>query len=151
MTEVIETILLFIREQYRGFGAVIKGYGINYAQYVALITLYIHGELSERDLATILSIDPTTVSRMVYALEKKGWVKGTRDEVDRRKVMIALTTEGKHKMEGVKRKMVEVVARHVALLDEEKRDFLYRAAEFVKQALNLMTPKDAIAAEGQDA
>ncbi|GGE15276.1 hypothetical protein GCM10011390_37990 [Aureimonas endophytica] len=46
------------------------------------------------DLAVALSVRPSTVSKMVDILEKKGWAARGRDEHDLRKVLVKLTPEG---------------------------------------------------------
>lgn len=136
--EMVETVFLFMHEQYGEFGAILKENDINYSQYAALITIYMNGALSEGDLAKMLFINPSTVSRMVYALEERGWVKSTRDKADRRKVIVTLSSGGKHKMEEMRDRQAEVVARQVAHLAGEDRRFVYQVAEFVNKALRLM-------------
>ena len=140
--KLVEAVFIFIHENYGEFGAVLKGYQINYSQYAALVAIYMYGGLSEGELAKMLFINPSTVSRMVYALGEKGWVKSTRDKADRRKVMVALSPAGKRRMEGMQNKQAEVLARQVENLDKEKRDYVYRVAEFVNQALRYMTIRE---------
>ena len=136
--DMVETVFLFVHEQYGEFGAILKDNEINYTQYVTLITIYMNGALNEGDLAKMLFINPSTVSRMVYALEKKGWVKSTRDKDDRRKVVITLSPGGKRKMEMMRDKQAEVVARQVEHLAKEDREFVFQVAEYVNKALRLM-------------
>ncbi|MDD3717799.1 MAG: MarR family transcriptional regulator [Actinomycetota bacterium] len=136
--EMVETVFLFMHEQYGEFGAILKENDINYTQYVALITVYMNGALSEGDLAKMMFINPSTVSRMVYALEKKGWVKSARDKADRRRVIVTLSPSGRRKMEEMRDEQAEVVAHQVARLGEEERKFVYQVAEFVNKALRLM-------------
>jgi DNA-binding MarR family transcriptional regulator len=141
--EMVETVFIFVHEQYGEFGAILKDNEINYTQYVTLITIYMNGALSEGDLAKMLFINPSTVSRMVYALEKKGWVKSTRDTGDRRKVIVSLSPDGKRKMEAMRDKQAEVVARQVAHLSVDDKEFVYQVAEFVNKALKMMISSGA--------
>ena len=46
------------------------------------------------DVAAALSVRPSTVSKMVDILEKKGWAERQRDDQDLRKVLIRLTPKG---------------------------------------------------------
>ncbi len=137
-TEMVDTVFLFMRERYGDFGAVLSENRINYSQYAALMTIYMHGSLSEGELAGMLFITPSTVSRMVYALEEKGWVKSVRDRNDRRRVMVELSPRGRRKMDAMRDKQAEVVARQVARLPEEQREYVYQVAELVNKALRLM-------------
>jgi len=136
--DMVETVFLFVHEQYGEFGAILKDNEINYTQYVTLITIYMNGALNEGDLAKMLFINPSTVSRMVYALENKGWVKSTRDKEDRRKVVVTLSPGGKRKMEAMRDKQAEVVERQVEHLAGGDRDFVLQVAEYVNKALRLM-------------
>lgn len=148
--EVVEAVFLFIHKNYADFSAILRGHGINYSQYTALLTIYMYDNLSEGELAKLLFINPSSISRMMYALENKEWVKGTRDQVDRRKVMIALTPTGRLRMEAMKNMQAEVLNKLVQGLDAEKRGYVYDVAELVNQALryltNMDTPKNAVSA-----
>jgi DNA-binding MarR family transcriptional regulator len=141
--EMVETVFLFMHEQYGEFGAILKESDINYTQYVTLITIYMSGALNEGDLAKMLFVNPSTVSRMVYALEQKGWVKSTRDKADRRKVIVSLSPQGKRRMETMRDEQAEVVARQVAHLSGEDKRFVYQVAELVNKALKMMTSAGA--------
>jgi DNA-binding MarR family transcriptional regulator len=147
--EMVDAVFLFMHEHYGEFGAILKENEINYTQYVALITIYMHGTLSEGDLARMLFINPSTVSRMVYALQEKGWVKSKRDKDDRRKVMVALSSRGKRKMESMRDKQAQVVAQQAVHLTGEDREYVYKVAEFVNKALRLLITPGA--GEGAEA
>lgn len=136
--EIVDTVFLFMRERYGDFGAVLSENQINYSQYAALMTIYMHGSLSEGDLAGMLFITPSTVSRMVYALEEKGWVKSVRDRNDRRRVIVELSPRGRRKMDAMRDRQAEVVKGQVARLPEEQREYVYQVAELVNKALRLM-------------
>ena len=136
--ELVESVFLFMHEHYAEFGAILKESEINYTQYVALITVYMHGALSEGDLAKMLFLNPSTVSRMVFALEEKGWVKMSRDSSDRRRVIVELAPGGKSKMGVMRDKQAEVVARQVAGLPRADREYVHRVADQVNKALRLM-------------
>ncbi len=141
--EMVETVFLFIHEHYGDFAAIQKSYEINYSQYAALITIYLYGNIVEGYLAKLLFLNPSTVSRMMYALEEKGWVRVERDKIDRRRVIVSLTSTGKKRMEGMRNKQAEFLTRKVEGLDEEKRQYVYRVAEFVNQALRYMMVRDS--------
>jgi DNA-binding MarR family transcriptional regulator len=137
-TDLVELVFIFIHEHYRAFNEVLGKYQINYSQYAALLSVYMYESLSEGDLARMLYINPSTVSRMVYALEEKGWLQSTRDKADRRKVIISLSPTGKKRIDGIVKQPALVLARLANGLDKEKRDYVYSAAEFINQALRYL-------------
>jgi len=145
--QMVEAVFLFIHEHYGEFAAILKNYDINYSQYAALMTIFMHGAITEGELARNLFINPSTVSRMVYALEQKGWLRSERDKEDRRKVIVRLSPAGKRRMNSMARKQAEVVARGVEGLGEEKREYVIEVAEFVNQALRYMVGGETQAGE----
>lgn len=136
--EMIDMVFLFIHARYSDFSAVLDENGLNYSQYAALMTVYMHGSLSEGDLAKMLFINPSTVSRMVFALEEAGWVESVRDKADRRRVMVSLSPKGRRRIERMRDRQAEVVARQVERLPEEERRFVYQMAEYINKAVGLM-------------
>lgn len=142
-TDLVELVFVFIHEHYRAFNDVLGKYQINYSQYAALLSVYMYESLSEGDLAKMLYINPSTVSRMAYALEEKGWLQSTRDKADRRKVLVSLSPTGKKRIEGIVRQPAEVLADLANGLDKDKREYVYNAAEFINQALRYLINEGA--------
>ncbi len=136
--EIFDTVFLFMHERYGDFGAILKDNEINYTQYAALMTVYMHGSLGEGELARMVFVNPSTMSRMVYALEKKGWLESVRDKADRRRVMVRLSPSGKRRMEAMRDKQAKVVARQVEHLGDDEKEYVFQVAEFVNKALRLM-------------
>jgi DNA-binding MarR family transcriptional regulator len=62
-------------------------------------------------LAAVMSLDLSTVSRQVPALERQGWVVRTRDPEDHRAQLVELTAEGRSTLESVRRSRADVLAR----------------------------------------
>jgi len=132
---LIETVFLFIRTYYPEFNEVLEKYGLNYSQYVALLTLFLHGSLAEGELARMLHLNPSTMSRMIYALEEKGWVRCVRDPSDRRRVMVNFTARGKKRIEGMMREPARVLVHLTENLDEEERSQVYEMVESINRVL----------------
>lgn len=145
---LVKAVFVFIHEYYGEFNAVLQKYEINYSQYAAILSVYMYGILSEGDLAKMLFVNPSTVSRMVYNLEQKGWLESTRDKSDRRKVLVRLSPAGKRKIAGMLRQPAEVLARLADSLEEEKRDYVYSVIEQINQALLYLTARDEAAGRG---
>lgn len=76
---------------------------IDRAGYLALRTIEHLGPLSTKALATALSLNASTVTRQVGALENGGFVDRRPDPSDRRSSTIALTAAGRRAMGGVER------------------------------------------------
>lgn len=62
--------------------------------HITLLKRLKDGPLVQGDLADVLMVGGSTLSATLDALERRGWVKRTRLESDRRMVQIELTTEG---------------------------------------------------------
>lgn len=71
----------------------LKG-GLDRAGYVTLVCLERNGTVRLTELATLLQLDSSTVSRQVRALEDAGLVERAEDPGDRRANVIALTDIG---------------------------------------------------------
>jgi DNA-binding MarR family transcriptional regulator len=139
LARVVESVFLFIHKNYADFSAILKSQKINYSQYAALITIFMYEKLSEGDLARILFLNPSSVSRMVFALEQRGWLETARDKSDRRKVVVSLTAEGKRRMESMKDMQAQVLTGLVENLEAEQREYVYMVVDLVNQALRYLT------------
>lgn len=60
----------------------------------ALIELVSARGIAQGELAAVLRLDKSTVSRLAAGLERKGWVRRGRDEANQRYVRLYLTQEG---------------------------------------------------------
>ncbi|MDQ0381596.1 MarR family winged helix-turn-helix transcriptional regulator [Amycolatopsis thermophila] len=68
--------------------------GLTYPQYLVMLALWEHGELSVKDLGQALSLDSGTLSPLLKRLEKLGLVSRERRADDERSVCIRLTGDG---------------------------------------------------------
>lgn len=88
-------------------------------------------------IATRLQIAQPTVSRVVDSLVNKGLVNRERSEVDRRKIQLELTEQGKSVTEGIN-EISETLQGIVRTLEEDRqhelsRDLLKLAGEMQRQ------------------
>ena len=72
-------------------GAAVDYLGINRSDGNCLDVLQERGPMSAGDLAAATGLSPGAITTLVDRLEKDGYVRRTRDEVDRRRVVIELT------------------------------------------------------------
>jgi DNA-binding MarR family transcriptional regulator len=61
----------------------------------ALIELVTARGIAQGELASLLGLEKSTVSRLAAGLERKGWVRRGRDEENQRYVRLYLTAEGR--------------------------------------------------------
>jgi DNA-binding MarR family transcriptional regulator len=67
---------------------------LSYAQFGLLFGLAAGGEMSASELAGCADIAPGTATQMLDSLEAAGLIARTRSELDRRCVLVSLTTRG---------------------------------------------------------
>jgi DNA-binding MarR family transcriptional regulator len=59
-----------------------------------LLSLYQQGDLSQKQLATRLRLDPAALTRQIKPMEQLGWVRRQRDSNDNRLTNVTLTEDG---------------------------------------------------------
>jgi DNA-binding MarR family transcriptional regulator len=87
----------------------------------ALIELVAARGIAQGELAALLGLDKSTVSRLAAGLERKGWVRRGRDEVNQRYVRLYLTAEGSDVAGRVWRAWQSRQARILAALSADER------------------------------
>lgn len=78
------------------------------------------------DLAPLLGIELSTVSRQVQALEQQGLVQRTADAADRRAVRLELTPLGKRTLSKLRQSRRQLMAVALADWSEDDKDDLAR-------------------------
>ena len=76
------------------FQAVLAGDDLTPTQHAALASVLRHGELSQNHLGRLTAMDPSTISLVVRALSKRGFITRRPSKTDQRLSMIALTDKG---------------------------------------------------------
>jgi DNA-binding MarR family transcriptional regulator len=69
--------------------------GLTYPQYLVLLVLWAHEEISVKDLGEQLHLDSGTLSPLLKRLQTKGIIVKERDAEDERSVLVKVTAEGK--------------------------------------------------------
>lgn len=82
----------------RAFGGVyreaLRDLDLTYPQYLAMLTLWEHGELPVKRIGELLRLDSGTLSPLLKRLETAGLVTRTRSPQDERSVIVRLTATG---------------------------------------------------------
>lgn len=74
---------------------VLEPMGLTHPQYLVMLALWEHDQLSVKELSSLLKLDPGTLSPLVKRLEKQGYVSRGRDQDDERVLAITLTPDGR--------------------------------------------------------
>lgn len=80
---------------------------LTYPQYLVLVSLWQYKQLSIKDIAEKLMLEPATITPVVKRLEAKKLTKRTRQKNDERVVIVSLTEEG----QALRSKLSEVQKR----------------------------------------
>ena len=68
--------------------------GLTYPQYIVMVALWEHGELSVGEIGSELGLESNTLTPLLKRLEAMGYISRRRSREDERQVMIALTSTG---------------------------------------------------------
>jgi DNA-binding MarR family transcriptional regulator len=98
----------------------VPGLGMSLSEAFALSEL-VAGPVSQQELAAGLSLEKSTVSRLVGGMIEKGWVEKDRNPGNRRYHRVALTADGRAAADEVSRAMRERHERVLATLTHRER------------------------------
>ena len=74
---------------------VLEPLGLTHPQYLVMLALWQHGQLSVKELSGLLQLDPGTLSPLLKRLEAAGLLRRERDPKDQRNLALALTEKGR--------------------------------------------------------
>ncbi|MCU1526830.1 MAG: MarR family transcriptional regulator [Frondihabitans sp.] len=99
---------------------VLEPLGLTHPQYLVMLALWEHGELSVGRLGTLLRLDSATLSPLLRRLEEAGFVTRHRRSEDERVVDVRLTDSGRELREqalDVPHRVIERIGLSVAELE----------------------------------
>jgi DNA-binding MarR family transcriptional regulator len=79
----------------RVYQPLLKGLGLTYPQFIALILLWEEDDQTVGELGRKLALQSNTLTPMLKRLQALGYVKRSRDSTDERQVRITLTEAGR--------------------------------------------------------
>lgn len=91
---------------------------MTYTQYITMMVMWEHKELSVKELGKYLYLDSGTLTPLLKTIEKKGWVERNRSHEDERVLNVTITPLG----EELKEKAISVpekISKCVHLEPEE--------------------------------
>lgn len=84
------------KEVVRKYKPLLDELDLTYTQYITMMAMWEHEELSAKELGAILYLDSGTLTPVLKTLEKKGFVVRQRSKDDERSLILSLTPSGKN-------------------------------------------------------
>lgn len=100
---------------------ILEPLNLTHPQYLVMLALWEHGDLSLSEISAMVHLDPATVTPLVRRLEALGYVAKARSDRDARVVTISLTATGRSLRavaEGIPAQVVARTGMSVAELTE---------------------------------
>jgi DNA-binding MarR family transcriptional regulator len=107
--------------------------GLTPTQLAALATVERSGPLRLGDLAAAEGIAPSTLTRLVSALEDSGYVRRCADPSDARASTLAITTRGHDALERIRTESTLLLTESLRLLTPAQRAALAAALPVLEQ------------------
>ena len=82
------------KEVVRKYKPLLDELDLTYTQYITMMAMWEHQQLSAKELGNILYLDSGTLTPVLKTLEKKGFIERQRSKDDERSLIISLTPEG---------------------------------------------------------
>jgi DNA-binding MarR family transcriptional regulator len=89
--------MLGVSKVYRGL---LKDLGLTYPQYLVMLVLWEHSDLTVSEIGERLFLDSPTLTPLLKRLEAAGFVERNRSGADERQVIVSLTAEGRRLREA---------------------------------------------------
>ena len=111
------------------------GRPVSVAEAHALMELSRAETLVQKELASRLRLEKSTVSRLVGMLEDRGWVERSRSPQDGRALELRLTGAGKRTAENIAEARRAKFARVLEAIPEEERGSVLEAVRILEEAI----------------
>ncbi|MEU4216596.1 MarR family winged helix-turn-helix transcriptional regulator [Actinoplanes sp. NPDC026623] len=103
----------------------LAGLGLRMWHMSVLAALADFGPHAQRDLSTRLSVDPSDVAKVIDQLAGPGHVGRTRDDADRRRVLVTITASGRELLARLLKETAAVDDSLLSGLTPAERDQLH--------------------------
>jgi DNA-binding MarR family transcriptional regulator len=113
----------------------LPGWSISLSEIYALGILADSAPLSQQELGAALSLEKSSVTRLVQQLEQRGWVLRTRDARDNRLRLLRLSEEGMQIAKTLQQHMSEAHATLFARLTPHEQAALLEGLTALRRAL----------------
>ena len=109
--------------------------GISAPRLSALSVLVFGGAMRIGALARVEQVEPPTMTRLVDAMVREGYVERIPDPIDLRAVIVRATTRGKRALNKGRAQRVEALAAGLRLLSPEQLAALARGVEVLEHVI----------------
>lgn len=109
--------------------------GITYSQCHILVEIGGKGCLSINELADLLGLDKSTISRTVNTMVEQGLVTREADPGDRRYVHIQLTEAGSRILSNIESRMADCYQNIYKAIPQDKKEQVLESLELLVQAI----------------
>ncbi len=82
------------KEIIRAYKPFLDELDLTYTQYIAMMVMWEHREISLKEMGKLLYLDSGTLTPLLKKLEKKGYITRTRNKEDERILNVAITDAG---------------------------------------------------------
>ena len=106
----------------RRYQPLLKKINLTYTQYITMMVMWEKEVVNEKDLVKALYLKANTLTAMLGKLKQKGYIEISRDENDKRNIIISLTDEGRNLKERAVEVPKTLIEEHW-LTDEEFKTF----------------------------
>ena len=90
------------KEVVRQYRKPLKALNLTYTQYVVMMVLWEHGEMTEGELGKRVRLDSGTLAPLLKRLDKAGYINRIRPDNNERKLLLTLTEKGEELKEKAK-------------------------------------------------
>jgi DNA-binding MarR family transcriptional regulator len=99
-SESVPPLLIYLNKQVElavraRLDEMLRPAGLTVSQYTALTVLERHEDMSSAQLARLSFVTAQSMADLITALEGRGLIERHRDRADRRRLVVALTAEGR--------------------------------------------------------
>ena len=112
------------------------GQPVTVAEAHALMELSNGQSLSQNELSTRLSLEKSTVSRLVKILERRGWLQRSRSEADRRVMQLTLTDAGQRAADQLAIARREKFDRILSAIPKEQQIVVLDSLKILVEAIH---------------
>ncbi len=109
--------------------------GVTYAQCHAVVEVGRKETLSLNELAELLNLDKSTVSKTVDQLVKNGIMLREPGQKDRRYVTLTLTTEGDELFQSIEKRMEAYFTKILDSIPDNKREQVIEGIQILSDAI----------------
>lgn len=108
--------------------------GLTYTQYITMMAIWEHEELSVKELGEYLFLDSGTLTPVLKTLEKKGFLSRERSSEDERILLVKISESGRELRERAAE--IPFKMQGCITIDEKDAENLYRILHKIMGSIN---------------